>query len=346
MTKPEKVKISFYKIQKCGYYGIGDAAPKFGNLQDLLSQLKTWSVGLPLASTKMLDPKNTGHQSSYPIYLFGIAALKDDWVIATWNEVASTDGTVASVNMHDAVGAAKVHENQIVKNSIPGFATYFWFPANTGLMATIRFQHPNNGHGQLQQYFKDFMATHTSYVVVDDSKPGIRTVVGYSNEADNTLKKVQPRFKTTAFVKDGELDVIRSQHANIRQVVRRGHLTIQKQLDKEFWQKAIRYIRGSSNASNSHFVKQKAYVELEYTPTLAELNTMIDAELNDFESSGWDDLGFMMKGESNKIHWVGRSSAVGDFMMNVNRTNTETVDLKSLLTSLNQQRADIMSLLQ
>lgn len=345
MTKSETVKINFYRVTKCGYYGFGDKAPQFGGLHDLLVQLKEWGSGVEVALTKLISPKKKAAPSAYPVYLFGIENKKNDWVFATWNEVPSTEGAVASVGMHDIVGEATVHDNPIEENTIPGYATYFWVMPDKNLIATLRFQHQTNGQTSMQQYLEDFLATSTKYTLVNAADPAKHLVMGYTDLADGKPKKVQPSFKTAAYVKPGVVDYIYENHASIRKVLRRGHLSKLSKVDRDAWQSFIRFLRGSDEAAKSVFVNQNAYVELEYTPTLEELKTMVEAELSDYTTTHWDDLGFIMKGDPSKKHWVSRSSASGDATLNITRINTESIDLQSLLDALDKHRDQIMKIL-
>lgn len=41
----ETVTITFYKIQKCGYYRYGVVSPAFGGCDELLTDLALWAEG-------------------------------------------------------------------------------------------------------------------------------------------------------------------------------------------------------------------------------------------------------------------------------------------------------------
>lgn len=344
MLNTEEVNINFYRVTRCGYYAFGENDPAFSSINDVLRQLEEWTSGSDLSLTKIADPG--GNNQDYPIYLLGIHQSGGDWVFATWNEVPSHETGVASVKLDSKVGTPEVHINGIEPNSIPGYATYFWVIPSMNLMATIRFTHLTNGQRQMQNYLGRFMSSYTKYAISGVNAEGQPAIIGYTDLDDRTPKKVRPYFKTMAYTKVGPREFILDNQTNIRKVVRRGHVTTQNVVDRAFWQKAIRYVRGSEQAANSAFVKQAVYVEIEYQPSHEELRLMIDTEIGDIDATGWDDLGFVMQGEASKTYWVGRAGARGDFQLNVDRLDEEAVDLASLLTALNQNRPNILQLLE
>lgn len=342
MSKSETAKVSFFRVDRCGYYRHGIAAPEFGSLEDTLAQLASWGSGVDLSQTKLADA--SGKSDEEPVYLFGIVKENDTWVLATWNEVPSHEAGIASVQLDSKVGKPQVTLNSIPKNSIPGYATYFWFIPGMDLLATIRFGRPVSGQTNMVGYVNRFLSQFTSYAIWKDTSSVNPNVLGYTDDDDDIPKKVRPSFKTSAVVKPGLREHVIQHHADIRKVVRRGHVSTYKKVERDMVQGFLRFIR--SGASNPHFVNQSVYLEMEYRPSLAEVVEMIEAEDGDAESYGWDDLGFILQGESNKTYWIGRSSAVGDFNLQVKRLDEETIDLDSLVKALNHNRQQILKILE
>jgi hypothetical protein len=245
--------------------------------------------------------------------------------------------------MNSKVGDTKVHLNSVEKNSIPGYATYFWVVPARGVVASLRFRRSITGQAGMSDYLGRFMSEFTSYAVWDKPGQPDAKIVGYTNLNDGKPKKLRSRFKLRSYPKSGNIDYLLEKWADIKKVVRRGRVTAIKPLDLSFMQYALRWLR-SANANTQALVNQTAYLELEYSPTKEELAAMIEAEANDPDSLGWDDMGFQLKGE-NSPRWIGRESAAGWFKLNINRVNEEAVDLGSLMDALSGQQAEILSLL-
>jgi hypothetical protein len=336
----EEVRISFSKVSRCGYYKHGEATPEFGSLADTMAQLEMWSNGLPsLADTKLFEAEG----ERYPVYLFGLLAGNGTWLISTWNEVPSHEAGVASVPMDSKVGDPKVHLNSVQKNSIPGYATYFWMVPARGVIASLRFKRLITGQAGMADYIGRFMSEFTKYAVWSKPNDPDVKVLGYTNLNDGKPKKLRARFKLIAYPKPGNTEYLLEKWADIKKVVRRGRVSAIKPLDLSFMQNALKWLR-SNNANTQALVNQTAYLELEYSPTKAELEAMIEGEASDPDSLGWDDMGFQLKGESSP-RWISKEPAAGWFNLDIKRINEEAIDLASLMAALSGQQAEILQLL-
>lgn len=338
----EEASISFFRVNKCGYYKWSSEEAEFGSLEDTMSQLAAWGGDVELAQTKLADPKPDSEQ--LPVYLFGIKKDKDSWVFATWNEVPSHEAGIASVKLDSKVGAPQVKLNEIEKNTIPGYATYFWVIPSKNILATIRFGRPISGQAAMTGYLQRFLSQYTSYAVWSEVGVKDAKVLGYSDDPDGELKKVRPAFQTSAYMKSGPRDYILKNWSSITKVVRRGHITTTKPLDRATFQGFMQWIR--SDSKNKTAVRQSAYLELQYSPEYDELRKMIDAEESDPDTFGWDDLGFGMKGEGSTIRWLSRARAAGVFNLQIDRKDEETITLNSLMQALNDNRSDILKTLK
>lgn len=339
----EEVKVSFYKVTQCGYYSHGANAPAFGGLQEVLTELAAWSNGAALALTKLFDPLG----DDLPVYLFGMRQVGNDWTFTTWNEIPAHDGKVASVSRRAVVGQAQVHLNAVDADDIPGYATYFWAVPDQNLIASIRFNHAVSGQQGMRSYIERFMALESSHAVQEQNDGGEARIVGYVENADAPMTKVAPRFRTGAYVKPGQVRYILNNHARVKKVVRRAHLHIVNPAEQTLLQGFVQFLRGG-NGNNHAAVDRSAYVELEYTPTQDELRAMIEAETADLDASAWDDMGFIMHGETSKTYWLGRASASDRLQLDVER-DADTgaiVTLESLSAALAANRAAILRILQ
>lgn len=339
----EEVRIDFHSISKCGWYKHGDAVPAFSSVEDVLAQLAQWSAGVDLSLTKMADPGGKNNQE--PVYLFGTKKIGDNWVFATWNEVPASEAGVASVALNSKVGVPKVSMNKVDPNGVPGFATYFWVLPKKGLLATVRFgSRPSTGQSGMVGYVGRFMSSYMSYCIQGVNFQGKPAVVGYTDLGNGVPKKVRPAFKTNAFAKTGPRDLILANVDKIRKVVRRGHVTALNEVDRAWWQSSMRFIRAAGRPDYIA-VRRSAYIELEYQPTLEELKAMIAAEEADPEVTGWDDMGFVLQGQTKTL-WLSREQASGDFELDIDRTDAETINLEALLTELNAKQIQILRVLE
>lgn len=337
-----EASIALSKIGQCGFYQRGEDLPAFGSTDEMLSMLEFWSSGKSMTLTKIFDPEASDHEM--PTYLLGILKSGNDWIVAIWNELQSTDGGVASVSNDSIVGRPQVHTNTIVPNSIPGYATYFWLLPQESLMASIRFQHRTTGLQAFQKYAERFLGAYSKHVV-REMEDGVKKITGYTIDGKGpATNSLQARFRVLANMKSSELDKLRESVDSIVRVLRRGHLQGTKAEDQTTFATFVQFVRGTGK--KVAMLKPKhVSLELDYTPSLDELNGMIESEEQDLGVSAWDDLGFKLKGEA-KIIWVRNSRARGKFLFDVDRLDAEMIDLQSLARALAADKRKILGLLQ
>src|SRR5574340_46275 len=109
---PEEAKINFYHIKKCGYYKHGGTDALFGNIANIMAQLKDWATqpGLVLASTCAVSaPENC--EDFLRTFCFDVCKKNrtGDFFLTTWNETPANQGKVPSVTASQPVGSAQVH---------------------------------------------------------------------------------------------------------------------------------------------------------------------------------------------------------------------------------------------
>jgi len=124
----EEADITFYNINKCGYFKYGNDTPEFGNVADTFAELKEWTSneGMTLGETCTYEIAES--EDILRTFCFGLIknASTGDYLLTTWNETPSTEGNVASVETSKPVGEAEVSLTELPAGSIPGYATYFW----------------------------------------------------------------------------------------------------------------------------------------------------------------------------------------------------------------------------
>lgn len=336
----EKAKINFFKVTKCGYFNQGPKPSlEFGDLEEILKALKTWSVGKSLGQTQTFQapPKS----ELLPVYLYNIVSDGDDWLIVLWNQIPATNNRVASIQANGMVGGAQVHMNGVASGTIPGFATYFWFVPELNVFASIRFQHAVVGHAGLRAYAKGYIERHTPFVAFKNNPVTADIEIeGYRKTPSAPIKNLAPRFHSEPFQKPGAHDMLLKNFSRVTKVLRKTTLELQTPEDLALWQSAWRKVRGQPAPAQVDPVS----ISYEISTALSkqEMLEIIQHASTDVES--WDDIGFMLKNEPNP-HWLSKSFARDTFDLEVLRLNDEIVDLQALLAELKSRRKSLLSLL-
>lgn len=346
----EKAKITFFKINGCGYYTSGPKTKHaFCSVADLLGQLAKWSHGKNLAQTQTFTP--SAEDTFLPVFLFDIHQLNGDWLITLWNQTPATDNAVASVMANGGVGNATVYMNGIVPGSIPGFATYFWFFPDKDLIANVRFQHPVSGHTPMRSYLRGFIEKSTDHVVY---APTATTgtvhgavdieIAGYRKDANSPIQtNLNPRFSTAIFTKPGDEKLLLQKVNSITKVRRRSTLELQTAENLALWQHLWRNIKGTARAAQTDPVTVE--FDIKTVVTRAEVEDIIEQWHSLDEKAAWDDFGFEFRGEQQPL-WLSRSYARETFELEVKRQNAEVAEGKSLLKELHARRKNILQLIE
>jgi hypothetical protein len=340
----QDARVTFYTAAKCGFYKRGEKEPSFGGLAGTFQQLANWSNGLALSLTKLTDPAPDA--DTMPVYVLEMRPCGNDWILACWNEVPSADGNITSVSKDSIVGAPQVHLNEVVENSIPGYATYFWVIPDKNVVASIKFSDFTTGLKAMSAYVNDFLALESTYAIDAVDAEGKSYIAGYTDKADKIATAAKPKFQLVTFNKKGRRAYLLENHAKIKRVLRVGRVTLENVVDRTTFQSLVRFIRGDLNRNSDVEVGvHSARVELQYTPTEEELKAMIEADDADDDGSRWEDLGFELNGEGSTI-WLNRSRASDTFALNVELGGSGVVKTEMLAQALHAQRDQILQLLE
>lgn len=334
----EKARISFYNITQCAYFARGDETALFGSVQEVLEDLQAWSNGKKLIETKVSEINES--DSSGNTYLLDIHTRQDTWLITTWNETASTDGQVASVQAESNVGEAEIHMNGIAEGSIPGYATYFWVIPTRNIFASIRFQHPYTAQKPFRAYVNKFMECHGRHVVVGDPEPGSDyPILGYINGTGDTPRHAYARFRTELLRNPGQKQFMLDNIHRITKIVRKETLNLSESEHLSLWQKLLR--QANLSAPQALPIEPHISYDVPFRPTIEDINNLFLSWEENTESE-WDDFGVKISGDQN-IHWVSHTFARKEFELNIERDNLEVVNSESLIDAVLNNRNHILA---
>lgn len=338
----EKAVITFYNINKAGYYAQGSKQPAFGGVLETLSDLQRWAKPKKLKQTKTYE----ANEERYPCYLVDAKKNGDDWAILMWNEIPSNGQQVPSISETAQFGAdPEVILNPLQQGSIPGYATYFWLLPDKNLLATVRLHNKLTSQASLQYYLQCFLKQSSQHVVSEpftneDGSVEVR-ITGYKSDPsdpDEEKKHYNPRFSSSLVRNGGKHEVIRQNAEKIKKIERVVELDLAKPEQLGLWQKMLQVVH--LDAPQGAGISTKVRYTVAPDITLKDVNAMID----DWEAdpSEVNDYGFYFEGETNKPYWLSKSLARMDFELELERENVEFVQLESLLNDLVKKKNTIL----
>ena len=340
----ELAKINFYEIDRCGYYDPDNNVPRFCSLPALMPDVAAWvrHNNKPLSDTRTFSVPDNSDLLQVYCHNIRCSSTTQDYLVTTWNETPSIDGQTASVSAHEPVGHAKVYLNEVKANTIPGFPTYFWIIPSRNVLATIRFDHPQNGQAGLCLYLRSFLQKCSSHVQIDPAWDRIEEirVMGYCEHPGVQPQPLRPQFSTRLLRKPGAHRLIRQKRQQIRKVIRKNRIRTRDQNDVGLWQKMLRGIGMSAPPVARNDVKVKW--ELEFTPTEEQLNQIIESWEKQHELQ-WDDVGFVMTGEPEPL-WLSHIFVKMELQIDVRRPNPAIIADDTLLSALQTNRSRLLDL--
>lgn len=335
----EKVKLKFYDIEKCGYYRHGDEEGQLTNVKEVLDNLKQWLTGKTLQQTLTTNFLSAGSER-LPVYCANVTKShsKRTYLLVTWNEVESSNGGISSISKDEplATVASSVQNTGLPAGHIPGYATYFWFIPEDNILATIRFNHINNGHYGMNYYLKGFLTRFSKYAQLSEVKKGEYEISGYGIDNENIIENIYPQFNSSPKKLEGRIDYIKSKRNSIRKIIKKTILENDLSENKTFKQKILKNI-GFSNTSIEEPLKMK--YEFNFEPTRQELDDIINNWNKENRNDSWDDIGFKLEKEATPL-WLKSVVPSEDIDLNVIRTNDEFIDFNRLLIDL-ESRLDL-----
>lgn len=313
--------------------------PMFGSLEETLSDLAEWSKGKSLQETKLGDV--TQSDTAGNVYLMDIQHRSETWLVRIWNEVASTDGKVASAKAESQVGNARVVMNTLEEGSIPGYASYFWIVPSERMFASIRFQHPYTAQQPFRGFIQRFMERHGRYVVYGDSDENNNLdILGYCQGPTEKPRHAFVRFSTMQLRKPGNREHILNNVEKISKVIKKESLNLSAKEDRSLWQSLLR--QATLSIPEQAPVEPRISYVLPFKPSVEDVNNIFDEWEGNHETK-WDDIGFKIHGD---VCWVSHTLARGELDLEVQREGPETVSTESLLTALIKSKSRLMSFVQ
>jgi hypothetical protein len=330
----EDAVITFYRINKAGYYSMGGAVAAFGSAEEMLTDLQQWARAKTLKQTKTFEAS----EERYPSYLLDARKSGSDWVLLLWNEIPTNGQQVPSVSETARFGAEpQVILNPVQGGSIPGYATYFWFMPDQSLLATVRLHNKLTAQASLQHYLQCFLKQSSRHVIAqsvthDDGSVGVH-ITGYKLDPEDPQeeqKHYYPRFSAGLVRNPGQHEIIRQNADRIKKIERIIELDLSKPEQLGLWQRMLDVVQLGAPQGAAITTKVRYTIFPEVTPQ--DVNEMIadwEADLNEV-----NDYGFYFEGDANKPYWLSNSLARTNFQLDVERDNIEFVRSDSLLSEL------------
>lgn len=302
-----RVKANLYRLESCGYYKRNEELPSFGGMHEVFCDFQAWINDMSPTVRETQTFTCTPDSSNLPAYCYDIQSNKDgDYLMTVWNETPTLGGQFASVQGDVQVGKAKVETLDKPEENIAGYPTYFYIIPSAGLVCSIRFDGSITGIRNFNKYMRGYLERFSNWVVLEDAKTNSleARIVGYRNSNDSVASKAYfVRFLAKPSRKLGDIEKIKARRTSIRKIIRKDRYEVSKKEKKKFMTGFLSLMGIQNINSVSQMAEYK--VELEFiSPSVEELDEIINSWDVETDHSSWDDVGFCLKGDS-QTYWLG-----------------------------------------
>lgn len=347
-----KARFRVYGVNQCGYYLRGTNNFKFGGLDVTLQQLEKWVEGKSLKETETYQLREG--DNIYPTYCRNVLPNSlGEYLVTTWNQSSSDDGTVASIEGDALANKARVSILECPDGNIPGYPSYFWVLPDKNKIITIQIGGNNNGMENLKKYIFNFLLFHSPFCIREECQKSVDLysfdlnyeIQGYTPDSLTASpdKKVVPRFETYLYERGNKnIQYIRDNLFKVRKLCNKKELHHDVPYEASLLDRVYELV-GLKEAPASSYTSRFRY-EIDFEkPTEEQFNAIIKEWENRFSSvvvNDWDDIGFRLEGK-DRVIWLNKSYASGVFNIAVKKESGMVLP-ESLWTAISEKRAELL----
>lgn len=324
----EDATLTLYNIEKCGFYS-GDEF-RFATTTEAIEAFEGWARNLAsVGESTTYDP--TEDDAFLRAFCLDVRRLgrSNARLIVTWNELAHVEDGVQTVAMNSPIGHAEVAVMQLDPMSLPGYPAYFVLDPARNQVLNIRFEQRLNGSRQFQRFIQGYLGGFSDWCIWNNDRSALR---GYGN-ANRLTEGVMPEFSTSLVRTAGDVDYIRTHVDDVRKVVRRANISPVIEEHRSFLASAFGFLGLRPNN------RLRADVQFQYefkTRLDAEKFGQIVAEYEKDPNDPWNDVGFVLRRDAQRVHWISSAIARTRIRIDVGRTADGMINIDQLVAYLSE----------
>lgn len=340
----KEMTLTYYKIKSMGLYIHSGGTPKQHlTAKDLMSELMEWGHG-PVR--KFIETSTYSKNSKHlEAYCLNFHEDNGEYIVALWNRVPASKNGFASVSSKSSSLDAVVQHTKIGKDDIPGFPTFFFVSPAKKCIATIKLDNHVLGISQFKSYIRGYLRTFCSHIV--DREEDGHTIQGLcvdkkpDTKIDNRFpdKGVYPSFLIPPYTDVLSEDYLLSNAHNITKVIK-DVLTEDLLVDnnESSVEQILRFMKGIP-------ITKKKTTRLSVPATLTKNHVKkLISDYRDNDCSSEYNVGFVFKGEGQKIHWLSGTAITNSTAGYLTMLSAERPELKSLMNVIkNLDHSKILS---
>ncbi|ELV8657111.1 hypothetical protein QNE43_003817 [Vibrio vulnificus] len=306
-----------------------------------MKELKSWAFDskMPLVETKTYDENN----QTLEAYCLDFKESNGDYILGLWIRVPTSKTGLGSVRKDTTPEKALVSHTSIDKNRIPGYPAYFFISPSRNLLATLPFDNGYSGIQAFRHYIRGYLRNYCSHIVNrmegEDRISGLCTTssIGLTEETDGRIpsKDIRPSVVFSVEIENINKEYYLNHASDIVKVAKDLHTEELRKDDNCLRLESV--VRAFKDLPITS--RRKSRVVLPVNLTRGHVSKIF----SDYEKSDGSDeynVGFIVRGEPQKIHWLAGCTKVMQFSGQVTFHSKDQPDLDTLMPLMNIPRED------
>lgn len=287
-----KAKLTYYDIERIGFYKRGQQVPEFGGIKQSLASLVNWAGDgreFEQTTTYQADPDKDIHRTFFCNW--STTPDERDGILVLWNEHPNNNGRIYGYDRRSKPGETSMVSRDFSNSkAIPGLPSYFWFATDLNILASIRLPYSYQGKGNLDRYINGFLEKFSPFKVTNRDNE----IIGYSKTGtyQKDCEKVHPRFATHATKSKNIREILTAERCNITRIVKREKFSDELKDRRQFHEKFFSGLTGSTPKNKGDTTITQI---LSYTPSEEELEEILSKHENHDLPREVADIGFYLK---------------------------------------------------
>lgn len=339
-----QARITLYNITEIGLYQKGKKEPEFDDLNIFLKDLKSWVSNKNLKETctyASLNDEDLNKTFCYDIK----ESNKGNYLLITWNKIASSSNGVATVSGKSKVGEANIQTTNYSPDDIPGIPTYFWIMPSKNKFATLNFDFSQNGRQDLHKYLREFFAKWSRYVVDHLDDDGVRNILRWEDPTDNTkiYTFLRGKFESKLVVNPGKIQFLLNNWKDIRKIYQHNEMSIAEVIKLPKIAKIGNFLGMNYEPKKNPGIKFKLEADIHFN-SKEELSVLIKDWEKNTNLTKWENLGFGLLGNTQKPIWLAESRANDYFDCPLEKDKNQIFKSSDLVVWLDSITHNILNL--
>lgn len=320
-----------YSLKECGFYNRVTDEYLFGDINNWWDDFVSWTNTNNFFNTKTFCHSKSETPSVYCSHSGSINGIR---YLSLWNETTSRKGKVLSMPKEGTVNNIQPYENNLGKDTIPGWESNFIIDPQSNYFISISLNNKQSvralGFWQMEKYFQNYLRNFSKYRTTEQVNDNTR-FLGFNSANESNVERINGkkrefdlRFKCTKVTLPATINEIRNNVDKIRMLVYRTKLDFRT---PEQNKKAKGFLKLLGVASTNDFTPQDTshtlLSEVPWNPILKDFDATYSRWKENHEC---EDMGVKFERNLSNIVWFDKTMAKDNINLSEELESLQTIN--------------------